>query len=213
MPSKARKLFRDKLLPDVVSLDETHRKVNPDGHGRRALGHITRSGVVMLCAAWELYMEEVLVEGAEFLVDGASDPDFLPDPVKGRISQVAKNDKHDFGALRLCGFGWKDVYVDSVKKDAEKLNTPKYGNINELFSKWLAIDDISANWRHDRDVLNEFVRTRGEISHRGAGADYVRISRLREYKKIIDELVVDTDRFLSDHLKEIAFHNKRPWQR
>ena len=213
MPSKSRKLFKDKLLPDVVSLDETHRRVNHDGHGRRALGHITRSGVVMLCAAWELYIEEVLVESACFLVNGAEAPDFLPPKVKGRIAQAAKNDTHEFGALRLCGDGWKEVYIDAVKRDAERLNSPKFGNISELFNKWLAVESLDQDWRHTREALNEFVTIRGEIAHRGADAQYVRISQLRTFKSMIDDLVVDIDRGLSDHLKEIGYGGRRPWRR
>ncbi len=213
MPSTARQFFRDNLLPDVSQLIQTHRDVNPDGRGRRALGHLTRSGVVMLCAAWELYIEEVLVEGAKFLVQDAESPHFLPDPVKGRISQTAKSDTHAFGALKLCGDGWKTVYTDAVLNDVSIFNTPKIGKINELYKKWLGLNDISVNWRHPSASLNAFVEARGAIAHRGANADYVRITRLAELKTMIDELVVDTDRELSDYLYGISHNHRRPWRR
>ena len=213
MPSKARVLFRDKLLPDVTSILETHRQVNPRGHGRRALGHLTRGGVALLCASWELYIEEVLIESARFLVKDAASPDFLPNKIKGKITQAAKNDKHEHGALKLCGLGWRDVYVDAARASVEKLNTPKYGNIKDLFSDWLDIDDIAVNWRHPTSSLNDFVRIRGEIAHRGADSRYIQVKQLSEFKSMIDDLVVDTDRTLSDHLMGICHSKSRPWRR
>lgn len=213
MPSNARKNFSKRLLPDVASLIQTHRDVNPDGHGRRALGHITRSGVVMLCAAWELYIENLVAESVEFLTRDAQTPDFLPDRVKGKIAQTAKNDQHAHGALRLCGDGWKSVYRDAARRDTEKLNAPKFGNINNIFFDWLAIPDISVNWRHPREELNRFVELRGEIAHRGAEASYVRITRLVELKNMIDDLSLDVDRTLSDYLRSISVNGARPWNR
>lgn len=213
MPSNARKLFRDKLLPDVAALIETHRTVNPNGQGRRALGHITRSGVVMLCAAWELYIEEVLVESVKFLVAHEDLPNRLADNVKGRIAQAAKSDPHAHGALRLCGDGWKAVYVEAVKKDCAGLNTPKFGQVSELLEKWLGLPpaDLEGGWRTDRATLNDLVTLRGDIAHRGADAAYVRISRLGELKAESDDRVVDTDRVLSDYLFRLA--GRRPWRR
>lgn len=213
MPSRSRVLFRDKLLPDVQSIDDTHRQVNPDGHGRRKLGHLTRSGVVMFCAAWELYIEEVLVEATEALLKDADTPDFLPNQIKGRLCQFVKNDKHAFAALNLCGLGWKQTLIDAVKADTDRLNTPKFGNIEELFKTWLALDALDANWRHTREQLNEFVTLRGEVSHRGADARYVRITELREYKNMIDDLVIDTDRTINDHVQQISSNGRKPWRR
>jgi hypothetical protein len=113
----------------------------------------------------------------------------------------------------LCGTGWKNVFLNAVQKDVEKLNTPKFGMISELFKKWLALPDFDSNWRHPATALNEFVTLRGEIAHRGADARYVRISELVSLKGMIDDLVVDTDRRLGDHLKEIGHRNVRPWNR
>lgn len=167
----------------------------------------------MLCAAWELYVEEVLVESVGYLTCSLDLPDRLPANVKGRLAQVAKNDPHAHGALRLCGNGWKDVYLEAVKKDCSSLNTPKFGQVSELLEKWLGLSaaDLENGWRHDRAALNDFVTLRGEIAHRGADATYVRITRLVELKAEIDERVIDTDRTLSDYLMGIG--GRRPWRR
>lgn len=211
MPSKSRKVFRDKLLPDVVSLIEAHRKLNPSGRGRRALGYVTRSGILMLCAAWEVYVEDVLIEGLEHTVNRCGKVENLPARVKGKICQVIKSDKHDFALLKLAGDGWKNEIALSCKRDCESLNTPKFGQVSTLLGDWLGVDDkeLLKSWRHSKEALNEFVMLRGEIAHRGADAQYVQISTLREYKEKIDEFVLDTDRFLSNHIKSVC--GVRPW--
>lgn len=192
---------------------ETHNELNPPGRGRRNLTHITHGGVLMLCAAWELYVEAVLEECAAFLVQGANLPDFLPDRIKGKIAQVANNDRHEHGALKLCGDGWKDVYVTSAKLDCSKLNTPKFGAISGLFQDWLALEPKSVEdaWRRGKEELNQFVTVRGEIAHRGADAPYVRRTALSSYMEMIEDFVVDTDNLLARHLKLISHNSRRPW--
>ncbi|MCV2868194.1 HEPN domain-containing protein [Defluviimonas sp. WL0002] len=213
MPSKSRKFFHDKLYPDVVQLIATHGLLNAPGRGRRYLGHITRSGVVMLCAAWELYTEEVIVEGIDFLVKSSMSPEFLPANVKTEIASVAKKSKHDHGALELCGDGWKDVYKNAAVAECAVLNTPKFSQVSGLFQKWLGVpaEELEGAWRHPADSLNDFVGLRGEIAHRGADAQYVRIERLTELTNLVDDLVVDTDNFLCHYLRRISTSNKRPW--
>lgn len=69
-------------LEDVERLQQAHNELNPDGRGRRALGHITRSGLVMLCAAWELYFEDLIKESAALIVTECQDPNSLPVSIK-----------------------------------------------------------------------------------------------------------------------------------
>jgi hypothetical protein len=51
------------MLTDVERIIVSHAQLNHKGLGRRGLGHITRSGILMLCAAWELYdVDNMLTE-------------------------------------------------------------------------------------------------------------------------------------------------------
>ena len=212
MPSQSRNDFRKKLLPDVTALIDSHRMLNPNGRGRRRLGHITRSGVLMLCAAWEIYNEDVLIECIEFIVKHECNAHNLPDRVKGKICQAAKKDKHEFGVLRLSGNGWKAVYRKEAVRQCEALNTPKFGNISSLFHDWLGIEEskLEDAWRHSKLELNEFVTLRGEIAHRGGDAKYVPISELKSLKEKIDDLIVDTDRMLCLYTRDLI--GKQPWR-
>ncbi len=212
MPSKSAKLFNDKLLPDVNALIKTHGDVNPAGPGKRNLGHLTRSGVVMLCAAWELYVEEVAIESAEFLTKDPETPDFLPKAVKTKLADLAKNHKHHHGALQLCGNGWKKFYIDGVRDHVSSLNTPKADKIQAIFSAWFDLTDVSKIWTSSTKSLDDFVSQRGDIAHRGASADYVTIKNLIDLKELIKGFVSDTDNGLSEHLKKISSNKKKPWR-
>lgn len=213
MPSDSRQFFKRKLLPDVGKLLETHDELNPPGRGRRHLGHITRSGVLSLCSAWELYVEDVVLESAKFLIRDITTPDNLPDRVKGMIVKVAKADKHNFGVLTLCGTGWKTIYLDAVRTNCERLNTPKFGNVSSLMYDWLGVDigSLEDAWRNPKAHLNDFVTLRGEIAHRGADAQYVRRDALSNSITLIDQFTIDTDNFLRSHLYECTNMVRRPW--
>lgn len=216
MPSASKQRFKKKLLPDVHRLIEAHNELNPEGRGRRYLGHITRSGVVMLCAAWELYIEDVCKESVEFLSRNSQTPNFLPNRVKGMISKHVKNGKnHEFAVLELCHDGWKKVYKNACQNAVERLHAPKFGTVSALFYDWLGVNDIEleSSWRNEKERLNEFVTLRGEIAHRGADAQYVNRDSLKTYAALIETFVIDTDNFLADHLKVVDDGNRKPWNK
>ncbi|WP_197030545.1 HEPN domain-containing protein, partial [Halomonas sp. BC04] len=110
MPSASFRKFENNLLIDVDRIIDSHYHLNHDGGGKRGLGHITRSGVLMLCAAWELYIEEVLLEGVDYFTHQLDSPKGLPKPVQKEIARSVKEAKHDLKPLELAGEGWKDLY-------------------------------------------------------------------------------------------------------
>jgi hypothetical protein len=95
MPSVALQKFERNLLKDVDRISQSHDQLNHDGLGRRGLGHITRSGVLMLCAAWELYLEELLVESVRLFIHRAISPDQLPQYVQKEIAKTVRESKHE----------------------------------------------------------------------------------------------------------------------
>jgi hypothetical protein len=110
MPSSALIKFENNMLVDVDRIIQSHGQLNHDGMGRRGLGHITRSGVLMLCAAWELYLEELLIESARIFIRRAHSPGQLPQPVQKEIAKVVRESKHELKPLELAGDGWKIIY-------------------------------------------------------------------------------------------------------
>ena len=112
MPPKARIKFQKVMLPEVENLVEIHRMLRGTCLGKRKLSHITRSGVLMLCASWELYVEELAIEMAGYLSECAKSPGCLPEPVPRTIANIIVNaiksqKNHELMPLTLAGDGWR----------------------------------------------------------------------------------------------------------
>ena len=89
MPSKAYGKFQ-KNLETVQRLNETYKtaKENRGSKGRGAFDHITRSAIVFLVSAFEVYCEDVLCESVEISIKHAKDACNLPHAVKKNINAV-----------------------------------------------------------------------------------------------------------------------------
>jgi hypothetical protein len=213
MPSKSFKKFEDKLLVDVDRIIESHATLNHDGGGRRGLGHLTRSGVLMLCAAWELYLEEVLVEGVEYFVAKFNSPKLFPKSVQKELASFVKESKHDLKPLELAGDGWKTLYRDHVRNTLNGFHTPKSVNLDLLFKKFLGIDHFSAWWTLGDAEIDRFVSIRGDVAHKGRDARYVTISNLKEYLIKIKQTALDVDNELTAYLCQVTPGTERPWRK
>lgn len=212
MPSQALRNF-EWNLEDVERLEEAHEQINFEGLGRRALGHITRSALVMLCAAWEVYFEDVVVESVEYIVDNLDDPHQLPSDVKKKIIQHLNRENHELKMFKLAGEGWKEPFCEAVYRASEKLNTPKSEQLGVLCKFHLGIANISAEWSIGPDGVNSIITQRGEIAHRGRDAKYISLPELIESKNKIHLTVIETDYFLATYLKLLANTTSQPWRR
>ena len=212
MPSSALLKFENNMLVDVDRIIHSHGQLNHDGMGRRGLGHITRSGVLMLCAAWELYLEELMIESARILTGRANSPDQLPQHVQKEIAKCVRESKHDLKPLELAGDGWKTVYENHCIQTVKGLNTPKSTNLDPIFKRLLGVEEISRSWSIGVNELNGFVSARGDIAHRGRDAGYITITRLQEYRAQILRSVIDTDNALADFIQANSTGGS-PWRR
>ncbi len=217
MPSKALTLFETKLITEVDRLIQTHAYLNEHQYnaaqGRRGLGHITRSGIVMLCAAWERYIELVVPETAAHLAKRAASPKDLPKATQKQLAKHVTGHKHELKALELAGSGWRAVYQALAIDQAEGLNTPKSTILDPLFERMLGIETISDCWSAGRDEVNGFVTTRGGIAHTGSDATYVKIETLWSSRDLVARTVCETDNRLSEFVKELFPNESVPWRR
>lgn len=212
MPSSAFSTFRYSLV-DVDRLLESHETLKGTGQGKKGLGHVTRSGVVMLCAAWETYLEGVLVESVDYLTSRAESVDQLPLPVQKELASFVRNSKHQLKPLHLCGTGWKQVLGEHAQNLADALNTPKSANVDDLFKRLIGVPVLSDLWTVGATEIDSFVSVRGDIAHRGRYADYVQRRMLEEHNNNVYSAACDTDNGLSEYIKTLANGGRKPWNR
>jgi|TARA_B110000093_G_scaffold177982_1_gene215855 hypothetical protein len=213
MPSVSFLKFESNMLTDVERIIASHGQLNHSGKGRRGLGHITRSGVLMLCAAWESYVEEVMLEGVVYFSGKFDSPKELPKSIQKELSSHVKDSKHELKPLELAGEGWKTLYRNHTEEVLMGLNTPKSGNLNPLFKRFLGIEELSESWSLGKDTINNFVSTRGDIAHQGSQAQYITINNLTTYKSQIEATALDVDNMLTEYLCSSTPGTERPWRR
>lgn len=212
MPSKAYIEF-EKNIVDVDHLISTHAAMNNGGRGRKGLGHITRSGIVMLCATWELYIESLLCESLKILTDRKNTPKDLPTLIKKTLSKLVKEDKHELKPLELAGDGWRSTLLNYAKAETDLLHTPKSEKLDILYKRYLGMINFSSQWTTSSANLDSFVSKRGEIAHKGRQANYIKIGELKSDRETIDNLVTEIDKLILDYLITLDPAMNQPWRR
>jgi len=184
MPSKARNTLAANE-DDFDRLWGLHEKEAGTTPGRKYnVDVLNRAAVVMVCAAWEAYCEDIVTEAIAIIAADCKDPASLPSCLKTHVGKRIKTSSHDHAAWDMAGDGWRAVVTsnasDAVKKLTGSWNTPKTSQVNDLFNVSLGIIDISAKWKWAKNPaattgkkLDAFVTLRGEIAHRLKTADSV----------------------------------------
>ena len=127
------------------------------------------------------------------------------------ISSAIKNAKHDLEPVTFA-MDWKKYYCNYAKKYIEKLNTPKKGQVLEIFEKYLGAN--IPQFKQDvptLDKINDIVSLRGEIAHNVFAEEYLKVETVIADKDIIMKLVKEIEIFLWGYLPGIT-NGKRPWQ-
>jgi RiboL-PSP-HEPN len=209
LPSDSYKVFKNEYMKDIEKIISNYETIKGIGKGKRSIDHLMRGGLLLLAAAWEVYIEEVLYESAVFVASNVA-PFNLPREIKKTISKsiIRKSAKNEIAPFEcIHGDQWKDFYLDIVSEEIGKLNTPKTQQINDLFNRYLGIDEICSNYRET--TLDDFISFRGEIAHRMKAKEYLKLDIFKGYVKLINHLVEDHDIYLYKYLKGLA--GKTPW--
>ena len=218
MPSKALNKFQRKMLNDVDRMIEAHEYIQDGQPGNLGLTHLTRAGVLFLCVAWELYIEELALEAVDTITNLAESPKDLPLEVQKALSEhVVKYVKSGQGHLKpleLAGKGWKKVYKDMGKGWVGRLNSPNSKNIDKGFEYLLDLKGLSSKWNGKAKAINNFVSVRGDIAHRGSDAGNIHLSELRDnFRPIVRSCAVDTDNTVRSHIRGMFPDGPRLWNK
>lgn len=212
MPSNSFDEYLDNLR-DVHRLVLLHASLNGSGRGRRGLGHLTRGGVLLLCAAWERYTESVLEESAKYLQRHVTTCAGMPTATAQKIRNYANRNDNNWTAAQVNSPAWGGIYQEYVQRQTGALNTPKYENLKSLFHNCLGISDIALLWSRPGQEITDFVALRGEVAHRGSASAYITIAKLKNLESSIGLFAAETDNAVARHLKVLAGTNRLPWNR
>ncbi|OZC42701.1 hypothetical protein CH289_27315 [Rhodococcus sp. RS1C4] len=112
---------------------------------------LSKSAIVLITALWEAYCEDIAEEGLKHLVEHVTNPSELPKKIRKDLATDLKDSKNELAIWDLAGNGWKQALYDRLNKytsDRNRhLNTPKPGQVDELFLKALGIGRMSDNWK------------------------------------------------------------------
>lgn len=131
----------------------------------------------------------------------------MPIAIRRAIAKDLKENLHELSLWQLAGEGWRQLARERARRlcsDAV-FNSPKAGNVDELFRRTLGISGLSQCWVTDRvpdprAALDEHLTQRGEIAHRAATTS---VSR----RQVSDfyQLVMDLAKSMDTHLGAFVF--------
>lgn len=198
MSSKAETQFAD-LVAYVDQLIAIHGKLQTGKGRRHEQDAIHRSGVVLMVAAWESYVEKVVLEALEAIELNAGVP-----PAAAPGTTVPAWAKHAFSLRRA-----------EIAKSVKRFNTPSAVEVRDLMLESLEFNP----WTHwtwhagprqwdekvMRAMLNDWVQIRHSVAHGFALPNDIawlkdshdrprlNLSLLRECKWFFERLVTQTD--------------------
>lgn len=200
------------IREDVIKLIDTHTDYSKKTRGRKNLGHLTRSAVIMLCAAWERYNEDLLLEAIKHVSNAVTEVNNLNVEVRKTLSAKVKSDKNQIKPMQLAGEGWKVVWYAYAKLETEALNTPKANKLKQMFFTYLGLQDYTNLWKtRIPKEIDDFVSDRGDIAHNGNKASYIRMIKLKKYQELIIQNVIEIDSKMADEIRVMTALPNLPW--
>ncbi len=193
-------------LADVDNLIEHHPKTAEPGRGRPSTdeGPLLRSCVLLIYAAWEVYVEDSLVCVVQQLAEGAG-PDHLPKALRAFVADAVGADP-----WQLAGEAWRPAAVAAIvtrvrggeDEDSFGVNTAGPRQINALHDQVLGERLLNrCRWQkmpttRVKQELASLVRIRGAIAHTGKAPGPLHLKGVRDWRSFVQRLGEHLDRHL-----------------
>jgi len=163
---------------EVSRLFDIHTAVAGGGRGRkRGVEVLNKSGVVLLVACWEAYVEDLARGAFDQLLKSSTSPSTFPEKVLTLASRALTDALDKREVWKLAGDGWRAIITDhreeALKRFIAGFNTPRAERVDELFESLIGLRRLSASWSWHRvsadatrDRLGKLIELRGQIAHR-----------------------------------------------
>lgn len=186
------------LLDDATSLGEA-------GNGQPDSPYV-RAALVVLCTAWEVYIEDVIEESIKVITEApAVAPSDLADSLRTGIGNMIRKKDNPWC---LAGDEWRSYTREYVKNKLKSLNTPSVENVDELLHTLLGIDRAldECTWQgmgSDRltSNLTDLIEYRGEVVHRGPTPGKLNAPGVREWISYLRRLADQLDYLICRHIQ------------
>ena len=219
MPSEAYKNFRtnikeaDRLIEayNRIQEDKKHHPIEPTP---RFPDHmIIYTIIAHLCGSWEEYIENLTIDSAKFLLDGACEPSDLPKSVHGWINKCVRTSKSGIKPMELAGSGWRRIYLECVQKSVDDFHSPTSVKIAALFRANIGFTGpVFERWPSEKKCLDDFIDVRNRISHHGwQFKKDITFQRTNDNKDNVERIAMRTDNFLYEQLRGMLPRGPRPW--
>ena len=216
MPSEAYNTFTANLEYVWRILAPHKESSRPSKRGRPRLNHVNRSALIILCASWEQYIEDVVLNSVDELIKCTSTPLDLPKPVQKKISASVKNSKNELEPLKLAVTGgWEKTYRECAKQAIKDSRSPICESVNALLNQSIGANYtifVPSTYSKDSGRLNGIINLRNQIAHQGVqNKKYIKLSQVRDSIGIINRLVTNTDNHLNKYLTGKHPNRIPPW--
>lgn len=198
------------LLGDVGSLLDHHpaqkdpKPGKPSGPG---YGPLLRAGTALCYTAWEVYVEEALLETVQWLLDNKSAED-LPPSLRSWVAEQSGD------PWAFVGDSWRSAVLQLVRSRLEGdgqgrygFNTASVANVEALYNNILGFSPLrEIRWQKKanpsvRKDISTLVEVRGEIVHRGTTPGVLSLRGVRAWAGFVRRL---TEKF-DERLVEFRF--------
>lgn len=204
----------------VVQLLNLHAEKNKGKKTHHEYEILIKSAVVLFVACWEAFLEDLAENAVEFLVNNCDKPTKLPKPLLKYISEELKKENNELKIWALAENGWrvvvKDHYRLMLSKHLGPFNTPRAGNIDNLFKTILGLEHISSCWhwkgmsnKSAKEKLSDIITLRGAIAHRVKTSKKATYSAADSYGVHLIGLARQTHNKVREHIYAVS--GKYPW--
>jgi len=205
----------------VSRLMEIHGKISGTGGGyKHNVEVLNKSGIVLLVACWEAYVEDLSIATFRYMLRYAKNPRVFPNKVLVLASKELRESLNEKEVWKLAGKGWRKVLEDHksniLSELVENFNTPRTEKINKLFESLIGLKSLSSNWHwagmskeRAQRKLNELITLRGSIAHRVKASKSVTKGSVIYYRDFIYRLAIKSHNTVNRFIFSRGL--RRPW--
>jgi uncharacterized protein YeaO (DUF488 family) len=124
--------------------------VTKKGKREKALQSLSKASIVLVCSAWESYIEDIIRECVIFDVERAKTSIEINKTLTQLVHKKIKDSQDHRTWHSVSGSQWKHFVTKWANDEISELSTPNSYQINKLFDKVLGHKNISlyGEWKN-----------------------------------------------------------------